>query len=1029
MSGFNASAWALTHKSLVGFLMAIALFAGLRAYNELGRDEDPPFTIKTMIVRAAWPGATADEVARQVTDRIEKTLESLPYIDYSTSYAKPGETVVMVNLKDTTPPAAVPDQWYQVRKKISDMRYQLPEGVQGPFFNDEFGDVYGVIYAFTTDGFTYRELRDYVEFARAELLRTPDVGKVDLIGAQNEVIYIDFSTRQMAGLGIDHELIAATLRNQNAVNASGVVETRNERIAVRVSGQFDTVQNISNINIRVNDRMVRLGDIARVSRGYEDPPSPLFRYKGEPAIGLGISMSAGGNILDLGRNLEVAMGRVTRDLPVGIEPHLVANQPHVVEESVGDFTSALFEAIAIVLIVSFVSLGLRAGLVVAICIPLVLALTFLIMQVLRIDLQRISLGALVIALGLLVDDAMIAVEMMVLKLEEGWDRFRAATFAYTSTAFPMLTGTIVTIIGFVPVGFAKSGAGEYCFTLFAVVGIALSASWLVAIIFTPYVGAYVLKELGPAAAGGHHQGRLALWFRGALVKALARRKLVISGTACAFVAALALFNLIPQQFFPSSDRPELIVDLRLPQNASIEATLAQVERFEKVLAADPDIVSHTFYVGSGAVRFILAFNVELANANFAQAIVITKGFEVRDQVQARLEKILSEQFDVLMGRVQPLQLGPPVAWPVQYRVSGPDIPTVKRLADQVADIVRADPSSRIVAFDWIEMGKSILIDLDQDKARLLGVSSAQVANEVNSVLSGRTVTQLRDDIYLIDLRGRAADQDRSDVKTIRDLEVRLGTNTVPLEQIASFRYQLEDPIVWRRYRLPTITVQSTIAPGVQAATVVGRLTSAIDKIRAKLPPGYRLELGGTVYESEKGSASITAVVPAMLIGMLLVLMVQLQSAQKLILVMMTAPLGMIGVSLALLTTRRPFGFVAMLGVFALIGMIIRNSVVLIMQIRDNEKTGMPRYDAIVNATMHRMRPILLTAAAAILGLIPIAGTVFWGPMAFAMMGGLLVATILTLIFMPALYAAWYRIEPGTMAPAGAGASVSPAQGH
>jgi multidrug efflux pump subunit AcrB len=1011
MSGFNASAWALTHKSFVGFMMAIALAAGLTAYQELGRDEDPPFTIKTMIVKANWPGATAEEVARQVTDRIEKTLESLPYIDFTSSYAKPGETVVMVNLKDTTPPAAVPDQWYQVRKKIGDMRYQLPEGVQGPFFNDEFGDVYGVIYAFTTDGFTYRELRDYVEFARAELLRTPSVGKVDLIGAQNEVIYVDFSTRQMAGLGIDPDLIASTLRNQNAVSAAGVVETRNERIAVRVSGQFDTVENIGNINIRVNDRLVRLGDIAKVTRGYEDPPSPMFRYKGEPAIGLGISMSAGGNILDLGRNLAAAMQRVTHDLPVGIDAHLVANQPHVVEESVGEFTSALFEAIGIVLLVSFLSLGLRAGLVVAICIPLVLALTFVIMQVLNIDLHRISLGALVISLGLLVDDAMIAVEMMVLKLEEGWDRFRAATFAYTSTAFPMLTGTIVTIIGFVPVGFAKSGAGEYCFTLFAVVGIALSASWVVAVIFTPYVGAYLLREPRPAAATGHREGRFARWFRGVLIKALARRKLVIGGTAGAFVVALLLFNLIPQQFFPSSDRPELIVDLRLPQNASIEATLAQVERFEKVLNADPDIVSHTFYVGSGAVRFVLAFNVELANANFAQAIVITRGIGVRDQVQARLEKVLAEKFDLLMGRVQPMQLGPPVSWPVQYRVSGTDIPTVKRIANQVADTVRAHAAARIVAFDWIEMGKSVLIQLDQDKARLLGASSSQIANELNSALSGRTVSQVRDDIYLIDLRGRAADRDRSDLKTIRELELRVGNNTVPLEQVASLRYQLEDPIVWRRYRLPTITVQSTIGPGVQAATVVKDLAPAIDKIRARLPPGFRLELGGTVAESAKGSDSITAVVPAMLLGMLLVLMVQLQSVQKLILVMLTAPLGMIGVSLALLTTRKPFGFVALLGIFALIGMIIRNSVVLIMQIRDHEKSGMARYDAIVNATMHRMRPILLTASAAILGLIPIAGTVFWGPMAFAMMGGLLVATVLTLIFMPALYAAWYRVTP------------------
>ncbi|MGH8313595.1 MAG: efflux RND transporter permease subunit [Steroidobacterales bacterium] len=1021
MSGFNASAWALTHKSLVGFLMAIALAAGLIAYTELGRDEDPPFTIKTMIVQANWPGATADEVSRQVTDRIEKTLESLQYIDFTSSYAKPGQTVVMVNLKDTTPAGAVPGQWYQVRKKIEDMKYQLPDGVQGPFFNDEFGDVYGVIYAFTTDGFTYRELRDYVEFVRAELLRTPDVGKVDLIGVQNEVIYVDFSRRQVAGLGVDPDMIAATLRSQNAVLASGVVETPNERIAVRVSGQFDTVENIRNISVRANDRMLRIGDIATVTRGYEDPPTTLYRYQGEPAIGLGISMSPGGNILELGEGIHAAMERIGKDLPAGIESHLVANQPHVVEESVGEFTKSLFEAIVIVLIVSFLSLGLRAGLVVAICIPLVLALTFLVMQWLKIDLQRISLGALVISLGLLVDDAMIAVEMMVLKLEEGWDRFRAATFAYTSTAFPMLTGTIVTIIGFVPVGFAKSSAGEYCFTLFAVIGIALTASWIVAVIFTPYVGNAVLKEM--KGHGGHVENRLARWFRPVLKQALARRKLVLIGSAAAFVVAVVLFGFVQQQFFPASDRPELLVDLRLPQNASIEATAAQVKRFEKVLLADPDIVSHTFYVGAGSVRFILAFNQELANANFAQAVIVTKGYHVRDAVKKRLENALDDDFDLLAARVQPLQLGPPVAWPIQYRVSGPDIPKIKAIANEVAALVRAQPTMSVVAFDWIEMAKSVFIDVNQDKARMLGISSSQVATALNEVLTGRTITQVRDDIYLVDLRGRADAKDRGDLRSVRELELRIGTNTVPLEQIAMLRYEFEDPIVWRRYRLPTLTVQGDLKQGIQAATVDKDLEPGIDKIRAQLPPGYKIEVGGTAAESAKGSSSITAVVPMMLLGMLIVIMIQLQSVQKLVIVTLTAPLGIIGVSLALLVSFRPFGFVAMLGVFALVGMIIRNSIVLIMQIRDNEKAGMPRYEAIVEATMHRMRPILLTAAAAILGLIPIAETVFWGPMAFAMMGGLLVATILTLIFLPALYAAWYRIEAPPVATPDGGAKI------
>jgi multidrug efflux pump subunit AcrB len=1009
MTGFNASAWALTHKSFIGFLMAISLLAGFLAYGELGRDEDPPFTIKVMIVRAFWPGATADETARQLTDRLEKPLESLRWLDYTNSYSKPGESTVMVVLRDDTPPDDVPDQWYQVRKKIDDVRHTLPDGVRGPFFNDDFGDVYGVIYGFTSDGFSYRELRDYVEGVRAELLRVPDVGKVDLIGAQNEVMYIDFSLRQLAGLGIDVDTIAETLRGQNTVIASGTLDTQSERIAIRVSGQFDSVASLEALTVRVNDRLVRLRDIASITRGYEDPPTPLFRIAGTPAIGLGVAMSKGGNILEMGEHLTAEMQRIERDLPLGIDVHLVANQPHVVEESVGEFTKALSEAIIIVMLVSFLSLGLRAGVVVAVCIPLVLAITFVTMDAWSIDLQRISLGALVIALGLLVDDAMIAVEMMIRKLEEGWDRFRAATFAYTSTAFPMLTGTLVSIAGFMPVGFAKSGAGEYCFTLFVVVGIALVTSWVVAVIFTPYIGAAILKER--AAGAAHGEARWMRRFREILLVALRHRRLVLVGTAGAFVLSVLLFGFVQQQFFPASDRPELLVDLKLPQSASIEATQAQVERFEKVLASDADVVSHTFYVGSGAVRFYLPLNVQLENANFAQAVVITRGYEVRDAVSARLERILEEDFDLLMGRVQPLQLGPPVDWPIQYRVMGKDVDEVRRLADAVADIVRAHPSTRLTSFDWYEKTKSVLIDIDQDKARRLGISSEQLARALNSALSGRTVTQLRDDIYLIDIRGRAMDRDRADLQALRDLEVAVaGGASVPLAQVAEFRYGQEESVIWRRERLPTMTVQATVAPGFQAATVVEELASGLERVRDQLPPGYRLEVGGTVGEAAKGQGSVFAVIPVMFVVMLVILMVQLQSTQKLVMVALTAPLGLIGVTLALLLTGRPFGFVAMLGVFALTGMIIRNSVVLMAQIDDYEEEGKDRWNAIVEATVHRLRPILLTAAAAILGLIPIAGEVFWGPMAFAMMGGLLIATVLTLIYLPALYATWYRVR-------------------
>jgi multidrug efflux pump subunit AcrB len=1009
MSSFNASAWALEHKSFVGFLMVLLAVAGLFSYEQLGRDEDPPFTIKVMVVRAVWPGATAEDTAREVTDRLEKALQSLQWIDYISSYTKPGEATLMVQLKDQTPPAAVPDQWYQVRKKIADIRQTLPLGTQGPFFNDEFGDVYAVIYAFTTDGFTYRELRDTVESVRSELLRVPNVGKVDLIGVQNEVVYVDFSTRELAGRGINPDQLAESLRAQNAVNASGILETSSDRVAVRVSGQLNTIANIEQLSVNVNGRLVPLRDLATVTRSYEDPPATLFRYNGQPAIGLAVGMVKGGNILDVGNSIAATMRRVEKDLPVGIDPYRVANQPQVVQESVGHFTRALAEAVLIVLLVSFVSLGLRAGVVVAICIPLVLAITFVAMDIEGISLQRISLGALVIALGLLVDDAMIAVEMMIRKLEEGFDRFKAATFAYTSTAFPMLTGTLVTVTGFFPVGFAKSAAGEYCFTLFAVVAIALLVSWIVAVIFIPYLGNLILKER-PSHEAAHQESRMTALFRKRLVWALRHRRWVVGGTAALFCLALAAFTLVEQQFFPAADRAELLVSLTLPRNGSIAGTQSEVARLEKVLLEDPGVDSHSFYVGAGAVRFYLPLDVQLQNANFAQAVVVTKSYEVRDTVRDRLQKVLDEQFPAVLSRVEPLQLGPPVDWPIQYRVGGADIGKVRAFADEVSTVMRANANTRTINFNWYDMGRSVLVTVDQEKARLVGMTSELVASSLNDVLSGRTVTQLRDDIYLVDVRGRAVDQDRRDLKAVRDLQIRLPNgNSTPLAQIANLSYGLEEPVVWRRDRLPTITVQADTFPGIQAATVNQQLAGAVDRIRASMPPGYRLEDGGAVEQSAKGQRSVLAVIPIMFILMLLILMIQLQSVQKLAMVMLTAPLGLIGVTLALLLSHKPFGFVAMLGVFALTGMIIRNSVVLIAQIQANESEGMDRLHAIVEAVVHRLRPILLTAAAAVLGLIPIAGEVFWGPMAYAMMGGLLVATVLTLFFLPALYAMWYRV--------------------
>lgn len=1023
MKGFNVSAWALEHKSFVGFLLALIAFAGIISYGQLGRDEDPPFTVKVMIVRAMWPGATAEETARQLTDRMEKSLESLQYLDYVLSFSRPGEATLQVTLKDSTPPEAVPDQWYQVRKKIGDIKQTLPQGTQGPFFNDEFGDVYAVIYAFTSDGFTSRELRDYAELSRDELLRVEGVGRVDLIGAQDEVIYVDVSTRQWAGSELNADQIVEQIRAQNSVIGSGVIETQKERIAVRVSGALNSVASLENLNVRVGSRMVRLRDIATVHRGYKDPPDKLFRFNGEPAIGLGVAMRKGNNILALGEHLDEEVKRLRANLPIGIDVHLVANQPHVVEDSVGEFTKALFEAIVIVLVVSFLSLGLRAGLVVAVCIPLVLAATFVVMEIYEVDLQRISLGALVIALGLLVDDAMIAVEMMVRKLEEGWDRFRSATFAYTSTAFPMLTGTLVTVAGFLPVGFAKSGAGEYCYTMFVVICIALLASWIVAVVFVPYVGNAVLKEQKAAAHVHPPESRGTRWFRERLVWSLGRRSLVLWSTGIVFVLSVIAFGtLVRQEFFPSADRPELLVNLKLRQSASIEATRSEVRRFERILMADPDITYHSFYIGAGAPRFYLPLNVQLDNANFAQAVVMTKSYTVRDKVRARLEKALEEQFDAVLGRVQPLQLGPPVDWPLQYRVGGPDVGKVRLYAEKLAQAIQSNPNARLTNFDWHDLGRSVLLDVDQDKARRLGLSSEQLAEQLAQVLSGRLITQVRDDIYLIDVRGRAAEGERKDLQALRDLEINAGNGSIPLAQFADFRYGLEEPVIWRKQRQPTITLQADVAPGVDVARTVKQIAPAVEQLRAEMPVGYRLEVAGMLGESAKGNKSIVAVIPVMFIVMLFVLMVQLQSVQKLTLVMLTAPLGLIGVTLALLIFDRPFGFVAMLGTFALIGMIIRNSVVLVAQIHDNEVEGMKPYEAIVEAAVHRLRPILLTATAAILGLIPIAGEVFWGPMAVAMMGGLLVATLLTLIVLPAMYATWYRIP----SPQASASSIAPA---
>ncbi len=1006
---FNLSEWALRHQSFVWYLMFVGLLMGIFSYFNLGREEDPSFTIKTMVIQTRWPGATQDETLYQVTDRIEKKLEELDSLDYTKSYTRPGESTVYVYLRDTTKAADIPEIWYQVRKKIQDIRGQFPQGIQGPAFNDEFGDVYGSIYAFTADGMTLRQLRDYVEQARAEVREVPNIGKIELVGTQDEVLYLKFSTRKLAALGIDQRQVMQALQQQNAVTPAGVIEAGPERISVRTTGQFASEKDLQTVNLRINDRFFRLSDIADIERGYVDPPSPMFRYNGQTAIGLAIAMKAGGNIQVFGAALKQKMDSVVNDLPVGIGVHTVSDQAVVVKEAVGGFTSALFEAVVIVLAVSFVSLGVRAGLVVACSIPLVLAMVFVFMEYSGITMQRISLGALIIALGLLVDDAMITVEVMVTRLEKGESKEQAATFAYTSTAFPMLTGTLVTVAGFVPIGLNASSAGEYTFTLFAVIAVALLVSWVVAVLFAPVLGVHLLSA--KVKAHDAEPGRIGRGFNHGLLWCMRHRWITIIGTVVLFALAVFSMRFVQNQFFPSSDRPEILVDLNLPQNASIDETRKAVDKLEATLKDDPDIVRWSTYIGQGAIRFYLPLDQQLENPYYAQLVIVSKGLESREALTARLKERLREDFVGIGSYVQSLEMGPPVGRPIQYRVSGKDIDQVRKHAIELAALLDGNSHVGEIIYDWNEPGKVLRIDIAQDKARQLGLSSEDVANLMNGIVSGSPVTQVNDDIYLIDVIGRAVDSERDSPQTLQNLQIVTPSGTsIPLLAFATVRYELEQPLVWRRDRKPTITVKAAVRDEIQPTDLVAQLKPQIDEFARKLPAGYQVATGGTVEESGKAQGPIAKVVPLMLFLMATFLMIQLHSVQKLFLVASVAPLGLIGVVLALIPTGTPMGFVAILGILALAGIIIRNSVILVTQIDAYEADGYAPWDAVVEATDHRRRPILLTAAAASLGMIPIAREVFWGPMAYAMIGGIIVATLLTLLFLPALYVAWYKIK-------------------
>ncbi len=1008
----NLSRWAIEHPALLRFFVVLILLLGVRSYFHLGQAEDPPFTFKTMLIQAYWPGATAQEVSEQLTERIEKKLQEMPELDFVQSYAKPGETALFVNLKETVRGRDVAQAWYQVRKKIGDLGPQLPAGVRGPYFNDEFGDTFGSIYAFTGDGFSRAELRRVAEDAQREVRRLPNVGKVELFGIVPEKIYIEVPVQKLATLQLTPQQIMQAVQEQNGVVENGRVENDTLSIPLRVSGPYSDVARLRETIIRLGTRSFRLGDIAEVTRRYEDPPAAEIRSQGAPAVLLGVSLAEGGDVLALGRDVAASMAAMQQRLPVGLEIHRIHDQPGIVSHAVRLFMQSFLEAVAIVLAVTFVALKWRAGLVVTLSIPVVLAITFTAMWLFGIDLHRISTGALIIALGLLVDDAIIAVEMMAHKLEAGWSRYEAATYAFRSTAFPMLTGTLLTATAFLPIALAKSMVGEYTFAIFAVTSIALLSSWLVAVTVTPYFGHWLLK---PA----HHVDdedavyRTPFYtrFRAAVTWCLERRRTVIALTAVALGVGVAAMQKVEKQFFPQSDRLEILVEMWLPEGASIDATRAEAIRLENRLRSDPDVAHVLNYIGQGAPRFVLALDQRLANRNFAQLVVIAQDVPARERAIAHIRTLFDTEFPNVRGRAVRFEYGPPAGYPVQYRLSGTDVPRLKAEAEKLRRIVAAHPRVTAVNLDWNEESLAVRAQLDQDKIKALGLSSDGVGRLVALELSGATVTQFREDDLLIDVVLRTPRAEHRDVDALAALPI--GTfngQSVTLGQIARFVPAFEDGVIWRRDRLPTIAVRGDPVGDTQPATVVADLARQVAAFRAGLPQGFRLEVGGPVESSAKANAAIAASWPLIVIVTFTLLMLQLGSFSRSMLVVLTAPLGVIGVAIALLVSGRPMGFVALLGIISLAGMIMRNSVILVDQIRQDVARGLSQWEAIVESTVRRMRPISLTAAAAVLAMIPLSRSIFWGPMAVSVMGGLIAATVLTLFFLPALYAAWFRVR-------------------
>ncbi len=1031
-SRFNISAWALDHPALTRYLMVVLLLLGVAAYFQLGQDEDPPFTFRAMVVQAFWPGASAQQMAEQVTDKIEKALQQVPHADKIRSYTKPGESLTILQLADSAPPKEVSNSWYQARKVVQDARSALPSGVIGPVFNDDFGDVYGSIFALSADGFSPEELRVFAERVRQQLLSVPDVAKVATFGVQAEKLFVEISQKRLAQLGLDMNQVLAQISAQNAVESAGVMNAGTENLQVRVAGAFNSVDDLGRVAIRgVNPTtgaasQIRLSDIAQIKRAYADPPSVMVRHQGQSVIALGVSMAKGGDIIALGERLQVTVRRIRAELPAGITLAQVQDQPTAVSRSVGEFVKVLIEAVLIVLAVSFISLGLHTkplrvdiwpGLVVGITIPLVLAITFVVMFYWGVGLHKISLGSLIIALGLLVDDAIIAVEMMVRKLEEGYDKKRAATFAYEVTAMPMLTGTLITAAGFLPIGLAKSVTGEYTFAIFAVTAAALIISWLVSVYFVPYLGAWLLRTKPHAVSSAGDEPHelfdspFYVRFRAAVNWCVQHRWITIGLTLLTFALGIVGMGRVQQQFFPDSSRPELLVDLWLPEGSTIEQNETIAKRFEARMMQEPGLQSVTTWIGSGVPRFYLPLDQVFPQGNVSQAIVLPKGLNEREELRLRLPQLLASEFPEVRSRVKLLPNGPPVPYPVQFRVHGQDATVVRQWADQAKDLLRADARMRGVNDNWNESVKVLKLEVDQDKARALGVTSQVIAQASRTILSGTNIGQYREGDKLIDIVLRQPLEERQAITDLGNAYLPTASGrSVPLAQVAQHSLGWEPGVMWREGRNYAITVQGDVVEGVQGATVSAAVWPQMQAMAARMPVGYGIDIAGAVEESSKGQGSIAAGVPVMLFIIFTLLMLQLQSFSRAMLVFLTGPLGIAGVAAALLLLNRPFGFVALLGVIALMGMIMRNSVILIDQIEQDRRRGVATWDAIVEAAVRRFRPIVLTAAAAVLAMIPLSRSVFWGPMAVAIMGGLVVATVLTLLALPAMYAAWFRVK-------------------